>query len=119
MKTSTSRCLSLLAGADGGSRSRLRVELTEAAGDGRRHELVDIAAEGGDLLDAARRDEAVQAARHPGPRSRVARGAGGEMVRFVSHPPPPRRSPPAAPPPPRPPPPRGGHTQAPHPKTPP
>src|SRR2546422_9450472 len=64
MRTSTSMALSLLAGADGGSRSRLRVELAEAPGDRRRDELVDVAAEGGDLLDAARGDEAVLRAGH-------------------------------------------------------
>src|SRR5438105_11734866 len=64
MRTSTSMRPSLLAGADRGPRTRLRVELAEAAGDRRRDELVDVTAEGGDLLDPARGDEAVLRAGH-------------------------------------------------------
>src|SRR6266508_2585229 len=54
----------LLLGVDGSSRASPRVQLGEAAGDGGGDELLDVAAEGGDLLHAARGDEAVLRARH-------------------------------------------------------
>src|SRR3712207_3838418 len=48
----------------GRSRTAVREELAEPARDRLRHELVHLAAERGDLLDAARGDEADLRARH-------------------------------------------------------
>src|SRR3989442_1022673 len=55
---------SLLLRAQRGAGPTLRKHLAEAFRNHRRHEFVDLAAEGGDLLYAARGDEAVQRARH-------------------------------------------------------
>src|SRR5581483_11195987 len=54
----------LLLGVQGGPAPTVREELPQAARDGRWHELIDISAEGGDLLHTARRDEAHLWARH-------------------------------------------------------
>ena len=51
-------------GVDRRARATVRIQLCEALRDRGRHELVNPAAERGDLLDPARRDEAVQRARH-------------------------------------------------------
>src|SRR5262245_136671 len=64
MRTRTSMRSSLLLRADRRAGPPLREQLAEAARHGLRDEVVDVAAEGGDLLDAARGEEAVLRARH-------------------------------------------------------
>src|SRR5947209_10832941 len=54
----------LFRGVLGGARAAVREQLAEAPRNRLRDELVHPAAEGCDLLDAARRDEAVLRARH-------------------------------------------------------
>src|SRR4030095_1689704 len=64
MRTRTSMRASLLLRADRRAGPTLREELAEPLGACLRHEVVDVAAEGRDLLDAARGEEAVLRARH-------------------------------------------------------
>src|SRR5262245_31343318 len=64
MRTRTSMRASLLLRADRRAGPTLREELAETPGDSLRHELVDVAPEGGDLLHTARGEEAVLRARH-------------------------------------------------------
>src|SRR5581483_4674200 len=65
IRTSTSMARGiLLLGVEGGPASAVREELPQAARDGRGHQLLDVSAERGDLLHAARGDEAHLGARH-------------------------------------------------------
>src|SRR5579862_4261874 len=64
MSTRTSICRMLLLVGQWGPAPSVRESLPQTARDGFGHELFDISAEGGDLLHAARRDEADLRARH-------------------------------------------------------
>src|SRR4249919_2640136 len=58
------RAATLLLRARGGAAPPFREELPEPRGHRGRDQLVDVSAEGGDLLHAARRDERVERAGH-------------------------------------------------------
>src|SRR5579862_6465306 len=64
MSTRTSICRMLLLVGQWGPAPSVRESLPQTARDGFGHELFDISAEGGDLLHAARRNEAHLRARH-------------------------------------------------------
>src|SRR4051794_10119034 len=64
IRTRTSIRSSLLVGADGSAFLAGAVQLAEPARDGIGHEFLDVSAERGDLLHAARGDEAVLRAGH-------------------------------------------------------
>src|SRR5579862_606344 len=80
MSTRTSICRMLLLVGQWGPAPAVRESLPETARDGFRHELFDISAECGDLLHAARRDEAHLRARHHVHRLDVGREGAIELV---------------------------------------